>query len=237
MTALVKARASSVREVTREPRPIAASGKGFKGGLAVVLLGGASQGYYQQAASGLTVPSAVVGRFYDDFDNTGGADGAISAQIDYFRERHLFLCVNDTAGTPLVVADRESPCNVLDDQTVTKAPELGNAGLVYDVTSEGVWVEIDHVTTSSLEAGATIRSGRTILAAGVSPAIPAPLTASSRIFMAHAIKNASTAAGELFALVTDRTTGSAGSFIVRALKADLTAETGDLSSVDWFVLN
>lgn len=151
MTALAQFRAdSAVREVTRDARPMAAGEVGFKGGLCVILLSGASKGFYANGDSAQAAENVAVGRFYEDFDNSGGADGDISVQVDFLRERHLLLLHNDTAGTPVVAADREGGCYVLDDQTVTMAVNTSAGGTVYDVTSEGAWVEIDQATLSDL---------------------------------------------------------------------------------------
>jgi len=140
MTALARERVSSIREVTRDKRPLAAGVKVWKGALACAIVGGTGRGFYRQ---GLTSGSVVpVGRFMETVDNTAGAAGDLSAEIHFFHERHLFLMAND-GGTPVVVADREQACYVLDDQTVSGAAfGASRGGVVYDVTSEGVWVEV-----------------------------------------------------------------------------------------------
>lgn len=150
MAALTKFRPSSVRPVTRAKRPVAANAKGFKGGLAIAILSGASKGFYKQADG--TSVGAVVGRFYEDFDNTAGADGALTADIHFFKERQIFL-VNNDAGTPVAAANRESVCYALDDQTVTMAANSQPAGLVYEVDSEGVWVDINPTALETQLAG------------------------------------------------------------------------------------
>lgn len=135
MTALAKEKAGSVRKVTRDRRPISANVKAYKGALAAC----DSDGFYCPATGATT--EVVVGRFAETVDNTGGADGAKSVDVHFFRERVLFLLANDS-GTAVVAADRERECYVLDDQTVTGDDTKGVAGIAYDVTSEGVWVEI-----------------------------------------------------------------------------------------------
>lgn len=123
MTALsTKERVGSIRVVRREQRPLAASIKAIKGGLAAC----DADGFYCPATGATT--EVVVGRFTETVDNTAGADGAKKAEIDFFRERTLFLLVNDT-GTAVLVADRERACYVLDDQTVTGDDTQGVAGI------------------------------------------------------------------------------------------------------------
>jgi hypothetical protein len=82
-----------------------------------------------------------------------------------------------------------------------------------------------------------VQVGTTTLVSGVSPSIAAAITANSKITMAHANPNASTAFGFLFAEPADRTNGHPGSFIIRSLTSPGTPTTGDLSSVDWTVTN
>ncbi|HEX8795447.1 MAG TPA: hypothetical protein VF765_31070 [Polyangiaceae bacterium] len=139
MTALSKPSGGSLRVISRDSRPLAAGAKVWKGGIAVVVTSGASAGYYEQGKPGKVV---AVGRWKSSVDNTGGVDGAVSAELEFLRDRRVLLLNNDTA-SPVLISDREQACYVLDDQTVTHA-SLGNgvAGIVYDVTSEGVWVEI-----------------------------------------------------------------------------------------------
>lgn len=140
MGALTKARPASVRTVTRDLRPLAADAVVYKGGLAIAVISSTGKGYYKQGDA--TSIGVAVGRFYADADNDGGADGDVSVEIHFFRERSLFLLNNDTVSA-CAVTDRESVCYVKDDQTVTAAVNNVEAGLVYDVTTEGVWVEVD----------------------------------------------------------------------------------------------
>lgn len=136
MAALTQERVGSVREVTRDLRPMTAAVKAFKGGLAC-----AAAGYYKPAVAG--TGARIVGRFAQTIDNAGGAAGAKNVDIHFLRERHLFLLAN--SGTnPVTVAMRETVCYAEDDQTVgSLATGFSVAGLVYDVTAEGVWVEIE----------------------------------------------------------------------------------------------
>jgi hypothetical protein len=80
------------------------------------------------------------------------------------------------------------------------------------------------------------QSGSSTLVAGVSPAIPANITAQTKIVVSRTAANASTALGEL--AVTTKTPGAPGSFVV---KADTQGTPGtplaaDVSSFDWIAL-
>lgn len=135
MTAALKARPGSERSVNRDRRPLRANAIVKKGWLAAV-----------DAAGFFGVPTGiaaevVVGRFYEDQDNTGGANGAKSADVQFSRERWLWLYEND-ATNPVLVAHRERLCSVMDNQTVRAYVAGRDDALVYDVTTEGVWIEI-----------------------------------------------------------------------------------------------
>lgn len=132
---LTKGFSSALRSVNRDKRQLAANTKVWAGGLAAMN----ASGYVQPATGAAT--ETVIGFFYESVDNTGGAAGALSVDVHYGRERWLRLYDNDT-GAPLSIADREKPCTVLDDHTVTAHDGTkSNAGTVYDVTTEGVWIE------------------------------------------------------------------------------------------------
>jgi hypothetical protein len=135
MSALTTERKTTFRTVQRDKRPISANVKAYKGGRVAV----DADGFYCPATGAATevVLDAVFG---ETVDNTGGADGAKNVEVFWFKERVVFLQANDT-GTALDVTDRERECFQLDDQTVTGDNTKASAGVVYDVTSEGVWVE------------------------------------------------------------------------------------------------
>lgn len=212
MTALAQARPGSIRTVKRDKRPVAAGAKGYKGGLAEVILSGANRGYYKQGDA--TIVGKNVGRFSADFDNTSGANGDISVEIDFEFERTITLWAND-AGTAVVVGDRESACYVLDDQTVTGAVSLSVGGSVYDVTSEGVWVE----ARSAGAAGTPrIQKGTSTLIAGTKTVTGVSLTSTSVILLTMRDPGAGaiTGLGAFDAPVASRNT-STGQFVVNAI--------------------
>lgn len=140
----------SVKDVEGQRRPLAANAVTFVNAIAIAILSGGSAGYYKQGDD--TSIGIAVGRFTEAVDNTGGADGAKSANIEFFRKRTVSLWDNDT-GTPVTVAMRESQGYVLDDHTITGAVQTVAAGTIYDVTSEGVWVEVDQAVDAAAAAG------------------------------------------------------------------------------------
>lgn len=231
MSGLTKERVSSVREVTRDVRPLAASVKALKGGDAACN----SSGYYQPATG---APSeVVVGWFYNTVDNTAGGNGAQSCDIHFSRERHLRLLDNDT-GTPVTVASREQLCSQLDDHTVTGLKAgMSDAGIVYDVTSEGVWVERVYPSSSQDSNVPAIQSGTTTLVAGTKTVSGVVLTSTSRIFltMKDPGSGAVTGLGALDAPVASRNTG-AGTFVINAIDDSKAVITTAVSTVDYLII-
>lgn len=135
MPALQRERVGSVRAVTRDQRPMTAAVRAYKGALCAC-----KAGFYKPAVA--ETGARIVGRFAQTVDNTAGAAGAKNADVHFFFERDLFLLAN--SGTnPVTAAMRETVCYAEDDQTVgSLATGMSVAGIVYDVTAEGVWVEI-----------------------------------------------------------------------------------------------
>jgi hypothetical protein len=165
MTALAAPRLYGARRfISRDFRPLASGAKIFQGANMMAITSGGSAGYYQQAAAvaGVAIGAISTGRGSQSasgvpaltpllqkasplgsvpIDNTAGANGALYAEVEYLRPFWVFLLLNDT-GTPVTVAMRESSCYCLDDQSVTGASGAAVCGVVYDVTSEGVWVKM-----------------------------------------------------------------------------------------------
>src|SRR6185369_16972942 len=231
MAALTTVRVGSfVREITRDKRPLAANAKVFQGALAVAIIAGTSKGYYQQGAAG--VVCVAVGRYTESVDNTGGADGALSAEIHFFRERHLFLLDNDT-GTAVAVADRESPCGLLDDHTASQGvTAAGRAGIVYDVTTEGVWVEMLQTADTP-----QIQSGTGTLVAGTLTVTGVKLSATSRIILTMKDPGAGaiTAFADLDAPVANRNTAT-GQFVVNAIDASKAVIATAVCTFDYLIV-
>ncbi len=171
MGALDTARRRAFKQIKVAERPLAADAVGFKGGLAMCITDSTSQGYYQQADGALV--GVVVGTFLEDFDNTGGNDGDVTAGIEFSRERFIEVLDNDTLGTPVDETYREAQCYVLDDHTVTGAVGTVSAGVVYDVSADGgkVYVEINAEPASAelapgISASAPVDPSSTAASAG-----------------------------------------------------------------------
>lgn len=172
MSALTMARGgASIRYIKRDFRPMAAGAKLWPGAGVVAFNSGGNSGYYAQAqtATNLVSVGAVAtgraattqsgggGTFATGVssqlagqvaDNTAGAAGALWAEVEYLNPFYVRLFKNDT-GTPVTAAMREQVCYWLDDQTVTgSSTGTSVSGVVYDVTSEGVWVRLGSHTVS-----------------------------------------------------------------------------------------
>jgi hypothetical protein len=135
MAALTKEFVTSERRITRDLRPMAAGAKVFKGGLVV-----AKSGFYK---AGITETGArCVGYAAESVDNTGGSAGAKNLDVHFGTERFVRRFAN--SGTNAVTAAmRETLCYLEDDNTVgSSSSGTSVAGLVYDVTAEGVWVDM-----------------------------------------------------------------------------------------------
>lgn len=236
MTALAAGRPSSVKTVTREVRPLAAGAKVWKGGLAIAItgVGSTSRGYYKQGDA--TSVGIAVGRFYADADNTAGADGDVSVDIHFLQERSLLLLNND-GGTAVVVADRESGCYVFDDQTVSQVASAQSvAGVVYDVTSEGVWVEVG-ARLPVEQVFPRIQTGTSTLVAGTKSITGVQLTANSRIAitMKDPGAGAITGFGAFRTPAASRNVG-AGSFVVDAIDDAKAVIATAVCTFDWMII-
>lgn len=83
----------------------------------------------------------AVGVFRKAFDNTGGAAGALSAEV----ERGVFgPFANSASGDLIAAADVGNDCYIVDDSTVAKTSNSSArsvAGKVWQVDASGVYVE------------------------------------------------------------------------------------------------
>jgi hypothetical protein len=135
MTALTKDRNTHRRDGVQFNDPVAANVKIFAGSL------------YCLNATGYAVPGSTSttlkarGRAEETVDNTGGAAGAKSVE----GRRGLFQFANSASTDEITRADINAQCYVVDDQTVAKTHATNTrsvAGVIRDVDSGGVWVEI-----------------------------------------------------------------------------------------------
>jgi len=90
--------------------------------------------------------------------------------------------------------------------------------------------------------GATVQRGTAALTNGVSPAIPATITATSRIFVDAGTSVADALTVSYAALDADRVIGAPGSFVIRAFTAAgrevaNTNAADQSTSINWLVIN
>jgi hypothetical protein len=109
----------------------------------------------------------------------------------------------------------------------------GQGALTYGTDN----IVILQINNSALVGPLSKRAGTATLVAGVVTISNVTLTSASTIQITRRTP-LGTAIGSLSAPAADRTTGVlVGSFIIRAFKADATAETSDVSTVDWTILS
>ncbi|HEX8795460.1 MAG TPA: hypothetical protein VF765_31135 [Polyangiaceae bacterium] len=231
---LTKARLGSRRLISRDIRPLAAAAKVFRGSAVGVWLSGAKAGFYDAMQAGDMV---AVGIARADVDNTAGSNGTLSVEVDFITDRWIQLFDNDT-GTAVVVADRESLCWGLDDHTATaSAAGNGALGVVYDVTSEGVWVQLRAAVPQDQPDLPLIQSGTSTLVAGTKTISGVTLTANSRILltMKDPGSGAITGFGALDAPAGSRNT-SAGTFVVNAIDDSKAVITTAVSTFDYLII-
>ncbi len=172
---MTAARAKSVRAINTDKRPLAAVAV-YANAVAVC-----KAGYFQMASG--DPDEIAVGYFTESVDNSAGAAGAKSANVKFPRERNLLLVDNDTVA-PVVVAGREGPCSLLYAQTAQLYDTSKGAGAtVYDVVSEGVWIEFTFPASPDDAGLPRIQKGTTTLIAGTKTVTGLVLTAGSIITM------------------------------------------------------
>ncbi len=114
--------------------PVAANAKCFAGGLAVA----DANGYAAPGSTALNL--TYLGRFEEQVDNTGGANGDKSVAISRGK---AFKFANDGVD-PVTQASLGQVCYIVDDETVAATNGAGTrsaAGIVVALDSNGVWVQ------------------------------------------------------------------------------------------------
>jgi hypothetical protein len=133
MTALTQDRNTLRRDGNQLEAPVAANTRLYAGSIGAI------------NATGLAVPGATsttlksAGVVERRADNTGGAAGAIRAQL----RKGVFQFSNSTSTDAIALADIGNDCYIVDDQTVAKTNGTNTrsvAGKVFDVDADGVWV-------------------------------------------------------------------------------------------------
>ena len=82
----------------------------------------------------------IIGRVRSTVDNSGGAAGDLSAEI----EQGVFRWENSAGADEIAADDIGKPCYAVDDQTVALTDGTATrtvAGIIVGVDSTGVWVE------------------------------------------------------------------------------------------------
>ena len=135
MAALTKDRKTAEREGRGFGVPLLADAKSYKGGIAVLDADG--WGKPGATATGLL----AAGRFEEQVDNTGGANGALTVEV----KAGVFQWANSAGADEITRAEIGDDCYIVDDQTVAKTDGTSTrskAGKIADVDTDGVWVRI-----------------------------------------------------------------------------------------------
>jgi hypothetical protein len=133
--ALTADRAVPQTESRRFSDPVAAATILYAGALAALDASG------NAVPASATVAQRTRGVVQLRADNSAGAAGDIRAEI----WRGTYRLDNSAAADLITVADIGNPCYVVDDETVAKTDGTGTrpvAGVIRNVDSDGVWVEI-----------------------------------------------------------------------------------------------
>ncbi len=119
---------------------VAGGKKIYAGSIAAVNI---TTGYAEPGATSTNLRG--VGRAEEQVDNTNGADGDKTVRI----RKGVFKFANDPTD-PVSNADIGNKCYIVDDQTVARTdgdtgtgPTRGEAGTIFKVDSDGVWVKFD----------------------------------------------------------------------------------------------
>lgn len=135
MTALAKDRNTVRRDGVQYSDPVAASTRLFAG--ALVCLN--ASGYAVPGSTATTLKARGVAQ--EHVDNSAGAAGAVRVET----RRGVFPFANSASTDEITRADIGNECYIVDDQTVAKTSATNTrsvAGVIRDVDSDGVWVEI-----------------------------------------------------------------------------------------------
>lgn len=136
MAALTSARNTIRQDGKRRSVPLAANGKVYQGGLVQIV---AASAFADKATA--TVANITIGMATSTVDNTGGANGDKSVEVD----RGIFRFANSAAADLIARTEIGKDVYVVDDQTVAKTNAANTrpvAGKCFDVDAQGVWVEI-----------------------------------------------------------------------------------------------
>jgi len=114
--------------------PVAANAKCFAGGLAVA----DANGYAAPGSTALNL--TYLGRFEEQVDNTGGANGDKSVLVS----RGKAFKFGNSGADPVTQASLGKVCYIVDDETVAATDGVGTrsaAGVVIALDTNGVWIQ------------------------------------------------------------------------------------------------
>lgn len=135
MTALTKDRNTKRRDGVQNSDPVAGSTKIYAGALVCIN----ASGYAVPGSTATTLKARGVAQEY--VDNSAGSAG--DARVE--TRRGVFPFVNSASTDEITRADIGANAYIVDDQTVAKTSATNTrsvAGVIRDVDSDGVWVEI-----------------------------------------------------------------------------------------------
>jgi hypothetical protein len=160
MTAIASQRMTGMMLPKRTLRAAVAADQIIRKGALCGFLGGYL--YAWDAIEGLAHPCiAILDTLQTEVDNTGGADGDVTADVDFLVEKMLYPFANDTVA-PLTQAHIGGTAYGLDDQTVTADGTGGSAvGTPWIISTgggtslrAGVYVELAPGSLAALAASA-----------------------------------------------------------------------------------
>ena len=123
--------------------PLKAGYKVYAGAIVVIQQ---STGYGRPGFSGTGCVAIGVAQTTLDNSSTGTLPGANTdgGLVMPVKSGGIFGPFANDTGTPVAATDRTKVCYLLDDNTITMSSSSASvAGIVQDLDSEGVWVEID----------------------------------------------------------------------------------------------
>lgn len=143
MTALTKGRTLKSIPGLLFSYPVLASAIGYQGGVVVIT----AAGYAKAGVTGTSLVAVGIAR--EGFDNTGGASGAIFAEVD----EGIYGMVNSGGGDAITIADIGKRCYLVDDQTVAKTSATDTrsiAGWVRKIEGGLIFVEFSNKIASAV---------------------------------------------------------------------------------------
>jgi len=199
----------------------------------------ASSGYLVEATAATGLLSAGIA--LQDCDATDKDDGEMSVDL---MQGVVDLVGKTGGGDDLAATDIGSIVYAVDNQTVGKvSTSRSPAGFLVGINEETgqmrVWVGFAAAALAKNQtAGTSIQTGTGSLSSGVlTVATGITITAGSKVYVTRNTK-AGTMGVELEVKDADLVVGGSGvgTFIVRSLKSDGTAETSDTSSLNWLIV-